>query len=136
MSSPDFPTQELGASHPVVRQRGRQHQRQPEEDRPAAVQGLLASVPGQPQGPWREGEPPAGDAIQWSENCQTSPFVEVSSVSLHLLSQQCFRAVIKWKCNYPLENLTCFVAGINFVLLIFWAVAFHHYLPPVGSGDA
>lgn len=69
--SPHVATQELGASHPVVRQCGRQHQRQPEEDRPAAVQRLLAPVPGQPQGPRREGEP-AGDTTQWSANGQTS----------------------------------------------------------------
>lgn len=75
-------TQDLGASHPAVRQCGCQHQRQPEENRPAAVQGLLAPVPGQPQGPWREGELPARDATQWSENKSNMLFVKVSSASL------------------------------------------------------
>lgn len=75
MLSTCFPAQELGASHPAVRQCGCQHQRQPEEDRPAALQGLLASFPGQSQGPWREGEPLPGDTRRWSGNGQTRRFV-------------------------------------------------------------
>lgn len=44
-------SKEPGAGNAAVRQCGRQHQREPEEDRPAPLQGFLAALSGQFKGP-------------------------------------------------------------------------------------
>lgn len=55
--------QEPSASYSAVCQCGREHQRQSEEDRPATFQGLLATFPGQPQGPRWEGKLPTEPVV-------------------------------------------------------------------------
>lgn len=50
-------SKEPGAGNAAVRQRGRQHQREPEENRPAPLQGFLAAVSGQFKGLVWKGTP-------------------------------------------------------------------------------
>ena len=47
--------QTAGPCHPAVRQRGRCHQADAEEDRPAVVQGLLGTLHRQPEGAKQKG---------------------------------------------------------------------------------